>query len=164
MLLRYPWTIFKSISMLNEWSNIWFYSYEFRLLLPRYIIIIPTTISAVQFSHLVVFDSLWPHVLQHSRLPCPITNFQSLSKLMSIELMMPPNHPILCHPLSLLPSIFSHISVFSNEPVLHIRCPKYWSFSSASILPMNIKDWFPLESTGLISLQSKGLSRVFSTP
>ena len=58
-----------------------------------------------------------------------ITNFRSLLKLMSIESVMPSNHLILCHPLLLLLSIFPRIRVFSNESVLHIRCPKYWSFS-----------------------------------
>ena len=58
-----------------------------------------------------------------------ITNSQSLLKLMSIELVMPSNHLILCHPLLLPPSIFPSIRVFSNESVLHIRWPKYWSFS-----------------------------------
>ena len=91
-----------------------------------------------------------------------ITNSWSLSKLMSIEPVMPPNHLILCCPLLLLPSIFPSIRVFSNESVLHIRWPKYWSFSF-NISPSN-------EPSGLISfrmdwldlLQSKGLSRVFS--
>ena len=72
------------------------------------------------------------------------------------------NHLILCHPLLLLPSIFPRISGFSNESVLHIRWPEYWSFSFNISLPMNIQDLFPLELTGLISLPSKGLSRVFS--
>ena len=72
-----------------------------------------------------------------------ITNSQSLLKLMSIESMMPSNHLILCHPLLLLPSISPRIRVFSNESVLHIRWPKYWSFSF-SISPSN-------EHPGLIS-------------
>ena len=80
-----------------------------------------------------------------------------LLKLMSIESVMPSNHLILSCPLLLLPSIFPSISVFSNESVLHIRWPKYWSFSF-SISPSNE----PLGFTGWISLQSKGLSRVFS--
>ena len=85
---------------------------------------------------------------------------QSLLKLMSIELMMPSNHLILCHPFLFLPSIFPSIRVFSNKSALHIRRPKYWSFS---ISPSNEYSGFiPLELTGLISLQSKGLSRVFS--
>ena len=90
----------------------------------------------------------------------PTTNSQSLPKLMSIELMMPSNQTILCRPLLLLPSIFPSISFFSNESALHIRWPK--SSASASVLPMNIQDGFPLRWTGWISLQSKGLSRVFS--
>ena len=80
-----------------------------------------------------------------------ITNSQSLLKLMFIKSVMPSNHLILCHPLLLLPSIFLIIRVFSNESILHIRWPKYWSFSFASVLPMNIQDWLPLGWTGLIS-------------
>ena len=91
-----------------------------------------------------------------------ITNSQSLLKLMSIKPMMPSNHLILCHPLLLLPSIFLSVRIFSNRAVLHIKRPKHGSFSSTSVLPMNIQDWFPLGLTGWISLQSKGLSRVFS--
>ena len=87
---------------------------------------------------------------------------QSLLKLMSIESVMPSNHLILCRPLLLLPSIFPSIRVFSNESAFHIRWPKYWSFSFNISLPMNIQDWFPLGWIGWISLQSKGLSRVFS--
>ena len=87
---------------------------------------------------------------------------RSLLKLTSIESVMPSNHLILCCPLLLLPSIFPSIRVFSNESVLCIRWPKYWSFSF-SISPSNeYQDWFPLILTGLISLQSKGLSSVFS--
>ena len=69
---------------------------------------------------------------------------------------MPSNHIILCCPLLLLPSIFRSISIFSKESVLHIRCPKYWSFSFSWnwTLPMNTQDWFPLGSTGLTSMQS----------
>ena len=89
-----------------------------------------------------------------------ITNSQSWIKLISIELVMPSNHLILCRPLLLPPSIFASIRVFSNESALHIRWPKDWSFSF-SIIPskeipglISFRDW--------ISLQSKGLSRVFS--
>ena len=78
---------------------------------------------------------------------CPITNSQSLLKLMFIELVTPCNHLILCHPLFLLPLIIPSISVFSNESVLHIRWPKYWSFSF-SISPSNEysfrMDWLDL--------------------
>ena len=75
----------------------------------------------------------------------PITNSQSLLKLMSIESVMPLNHLILCHPLPLLPSIFPSIRVFSNESVLHIRWPNYCSFSF-NISPSN-------EYSGLISFR-----------
>ena len=88
----------------------------------------------------------------------PFTISQSLLKLMSIESVMPSNHLILCHPGSLLPSIFPSIRVFSNESVLHTRWSKFWSFSF-SISPSNEglpnQDWFPLGWTGWISLQSK---------
>ena len=82
---------------------------------------------------------------------------QSLLRFTSIELVMLSNHLILCCPLLLLPSVFPSIRVFSNESVLCIRWPKYWSLS---ISPSN-KGFFPLGLAGLISLQSKGLSRVF---
>ena len=81
---------------------------------------------------------------------------------MSIESVMPSSHLILCSPLLLPSSIFPSIMVFSNESGLCIRWPKYWNFSFSIILQMNIQDLFPLGLTGLISLQSKGLSRVFS--
>ena len=88
---------------------------------------------------------------------------QNLLKLMSIESVMPSNRLILCHPIFPLPSIFPSIRVFSNESVLHIRWPKYWSFSF-SISPSNdIQEWFPLGWTDLISLLSSELSRVFSS-
>ena len=91
----------------------------------------------------------------------PVLNVsRSLLKLMSIESVMPSNHLILCHPL-LLPSIFPSIRVFSNESAHLIRWPKYWSFSMSP--SMNIPGWFPLGLTGLISLQSKELSRIFSS-
>ena len=79
---------------------------------------------------------------------------------MSIESVMPFIHLILCRPLLLLPSILPSIRVFSNESVLHITWPKYWSFSF-NISPSN-KDFSPLGWTGWISLKSKGLSKVFS--
>ena len=77
--------------------------------------------------------TLWTAACQAS---LSLTISQSLPKFMSIESVMPFNHLILYHPLFLLPSIFPSISVFSNESVLHIRCPKYWNFSF-SICPSN---------------------------
>ena len=80
-----------------------------------------------------------------------ITVSQTLLKLMSIESVMPPNHLILCHPFLFSPSIFASIGVFSSESALRIRWPNYWSFSSASVLPVNIRGWFPLGWTGWTS-------------
>ena len=117
--------------------------------------------SSAQFSCSVVFDSLQPHESQHTRPPCPITNSRSSLKLMSIQSVMPSIHLILCRPLLLLPPIPPSIRIFSNESTLHMRWTKYWSSASASVLPMNTQDWSPLGWTGWISLQSKGLSRVF---
>ena len=91
-----------------------------------------------------------------------ITNSQSLLRLMTIELVMPSNHLILCRPLFLLPQISPSIKVFSNESVLCMRWPKYWSFRFRSFPPKNTQGWSPSEWTGWISWQSKGLSRVSS--
>ena len=98
----------------------------------------------VQFSCSVGSDSETPWTAAH-QVSLSITNSRSLFKLMSIELVMPSSHLILFYPLLLLPSIFPSIRVFSNESVLHIRWPKYWSFSF-SISPSN-------EYSGLISFR-----------
>ena len=99
--------------------------------------------SSVQsLSQAQLFVTPWTTAPQAS---LSITNSQSLLKLMSIQLVMPFNHLILCYPLLLLPSILPSIRVFSNESVLCIRSPKYWSFSS-NISPSN-------EYSGLISLR-----------
>jgi len=117
-------------------------------------------VSSIQsLSHVRLFATSWTAACQAS---LSITNSWSLLKLMSIESVMPSNHLILCCPLLLLPSIFPSIKVFSNESVLHIRWPKYWSFNFSINLPMNIQDLFPSGLTGLISLLSKRLLRVFS--
>ena len=89
-------------------------------------------------------DSATPWTAAHQA-SLSITNSRSLPKLMSIELVMPSNHLILCHPLLLPSSIFPSIRVFSNESTLHIRWPKYWSFSF-NISPSN-------EPSGLISFR-----------
>ena len=94
----------------------------------------PIQFSSVQFSHSVWFF-VTPWTAAH-KASLSITNSQSLPKLMSIELVMPSNHLILCHPLLLLPSIFPNIRVFSSESALLLRWPKYWSFSF-SISPSN---------------------------
>ena len=116
--------------------------------------------SSVQWlSHVQLFATPWTAVCQAS---LSISNSQSLLKLMSIESVMPSNHLILCHPLLFPPSICPSIRVFSKGSVLHIMWSKYWISASASVLSMNIQDWFPLGWTGWISLQSKELSRVLS--
>ena len=118
----------------------------------------------LHFSSVQSLSSVWrivaPWTAAH-KASLSITTSQSLLKLMSIELVMPSNHLILCRPLLLLPSIFPSIRVFSNKSTLHMRWPNYWSFSF-SISPSNdTQDWSPLGWTGWISLQSKGLLRVF---
>ena len=110
------------------------------LLLVKYVqtpVVIESLHPSVQFSRSVVFDSLRPHELQHAK---------SLLKLLSIELVMPSNHFILCRPLLFLPSIFPSIRVFSNESVLCIRWPKCCNFSF-NISPSN-------EYSGLISFKT----------
>ena len=117
--------------------------------------------SVQLLSRVWLFATPWTAACQAS---LSITNSWSLLKLMSIESVMPSNHLILCCPLLLLPSIFPSIRVFSNESALHIRWPKYWSFSFSTVLPMDIQGWLPLGLAVLISLLSKGLARViFST-
>ena len=119
-------------------------------------------ISSVQFNHSVVSDSLRPHELQHTRHPCPKPTPGVYSNSCPLSPVMPSNHLILCCPLLLLPSIFANIRIFSNESVLRIRWPKYWSFSF-SISPSNeYSGLISFRWTSWISLQSKGLSRVFS--
>ena len=120
--------------------------------------------SSVQFSRLVVSDSLGPHELQHARPPCPSpTPGVYPNSFPLIDSVIPSNHLILCRPLLLLPSILPSIRVFSNESLVRIRWPKYWSFSF-NISPSNE------QHSGLISfrivwfalLAVQGFSRVFS--
>ena len=103
----------------------------------------PVRITSVQLlSSVWLFVTLWTAAHQAS---LSIPNFQSLLKLMSIESVMPSNHPILCHPLLLPPSIFPSTRVFSSESALRMRWPNYWSFSF-SIIPS-------YEHPGLISFR-----------
>ena len=121
--------------------------------------------SSVQFSSIQLlsrirlFATPWIVARQAS---LSITSSQSSLILTSIESVIPSSHLILCRPLLLLPPNPPSITVFSNESALLIRWPKYWSLSLTLVLPMNTQDWSPLGWTGWISLQSKGLSRVFS--
>ena len=104
--------------------------------------------SSVQFSRVRLFTTLWTVAHQAS---LSFTIAQSLFQLMSIESVMPSNYLIFCCPLLLLPSIFSSIRIFSNESALHIRQPKYWSFSFSisssndysGLISFRI-DWFEL--------------------
>ena len=107
-------------------------------------ILLLSLLFSVQFSHSVMSDSATPWTAAHQA-SLSITKSWSLLKLMTTELVMSSNHLILCRPLLLLPSIFPNIRVFSNESVLHIRWPNYWSFSF-SISPPN-------EYSGLISFR-----------
>ena len=101
------------------------------------------------FSHVSLFVTPWTVAHQAS---LSFTISQSLHKRMSIELVMPSNHLILCHPL-LLPSVFPSIRVFASGG------QSIGASTSASVLPMNIQGWFSLELTGWISLMSQGLSK-----
>ena len=113
----------------------------------------------VQFSCSVVSDSLQPHGLQQARLPCPSPTPRACSNSCSLSQW--------CHP-----TISSSVTPFSSCPQSFLVSGSFpmsqfftWGgvSASASVLPMNIEDWFPLGLTSLISLQSKGLSRVFSS-
>ena len=112
--------------------------------------------SVESFRCVRLFATSWTAACQAS---LSITSSWSLLKLMSIESVMPSSHLILCRPLLLLPSTFPSIRVFSNE---FFTSGSQSIGASASVLPMNIQDWFHLGWTGWISLLSKGLSRVFS--
>ena len=117
--------------------------------------------SSLQFSRSVVSDSLRPHESQHARPPCP-TPTPGVRSLTSIKSVMPSSHLILCCPLLLLTPIFPSIRVFSNESTLHSSGRSTEISALASFLPKNTQNWSPLGCTGWMSLQSKGLSRVFS--
>ena len=111
-------------------------------------------------SHVWPFATPWTATCQTS---LSFTVFRSLLKLMSIESVMPSNHLIRCHPFLLLPSIFPSIRVFSKQSALVSGGQSIGASASAWVLPMNSQGWFPLGLTGLISLQSKEISRVFSS-
>ena len=116
---------------------------------------------SVQFSRSVVSHSATPWTAAHQA-SLSITNSRSLLKLISIVSVMPSNHLILCRPVLLPPSIFPSIRVFQMSQFSASGGQSIGVSASASVLPMNIQDWFPLGWTGWISLQFKGLSRVFS--
>ena len=141
-------------------------SFIFQLSFPGHTFSIGTCISiersfsSVQsLSHVLLFATPWTAAHQAS---LSITNSQSLLKLMSVESVMPPNHLILCCPLVFPPLIFPSIRSFPVSQLFASGGQSIGVSASASVLPMNIQDWFPLGWTGWISLQSRGFSRVFS--
>ena len=114
--------------------------------------------QSVQFSS-VMSNSLRSRGLQHTRPPCPSPSPGTCSNLMSMESVMPSNHLILCYPPSPPAcSLSQHQGLFHSVS----SSQRIGVSASAPVLPMNIQDWFPSELSGWISLQSKGLSRVFS--
>ena len=117
-------------------------------------------LSSVQsLSHVWLFATSWTTAHQAS---LSITNSQSLPKLMFIESVMPPNHFILCRPLLLPPSIFPSVRSFQMSQLFASGGQSIGVSASTSVLPKTTQDWSPLGWTSWISLQSKGLSRVFS--
>ena len=120
--------------------------HEYNIDLLLLFLVLQNSCSVQSLSHVQLFVTPWTAACQAS---LSISNPQSLLKLMSIKSVMPSNHLILCHPFLLLPSIFPSIRIFSNESVLHIRWPKYWSYSF-SISPSN-------EYSGLIFFRMEWL-------
>ena len=117
---------------------------------------------ALQFSSVTQSCSTpWPHGLQHTGLSCPSPTHEfTQTHVHWVGDAIQQSHPLSSRP----PPAFnlSQHQGLSNESLLHIRWPKYWSFSFSIILPMNVQDWFTLGWTGWISMLSKGLSRVIS--
>ena len=118
---------------------------------------------SVQYSSSVVSNSLWSPWTAACQASLSITNSRSLLKLMSVELVMPSNHLILCCLLLPWPSSFPVSGSFPMSRHFASGGQSIGASASASVSPVNIQDWFPWGLTGLISLQSKGLSRVFTT-
>ena len=117
---------------------------------------------SVQFSHSVGPDSLWSYGLRHQDF-LSITIHQSLLKLMSIESVMPSNHLNFCRPLSSCLQSFPASGSFAMSQFFASGGQSTGASASASVLPMNIQEWFSLELISSISLQSKGLSKDFNT-
>ena len=118
--------------------------------------------SSIQFSHSVLSDSLQPHGLQHSRLPCPSPTPGAYSNSCPLRQGCHPTISSSVIPFSSRLQSFPASGSFPMSRFLASGGQSIGVSASASVLPMNIPDWLPLELTGWISLQSKGLSRVFS--
>ena len=134
------WSLYKNLIVIFSLMHLWFSSVQ--------------SLSCVW-----LFVTPWNAAHQAS---LSITNSQSSLRLTSIESVMPSSHLILCHPLLLLPPIPPSIKVFSNESTLLMRWPKYWSFSFSIIPSTGIPGLISFRMDWLVSLQPKGLSRVFS--
>ena len=139
---RIPWSSFLNAEFSASFFTLLLHIHQGTPLVPLHFLPLEWFSSVQLLSRVQLFATPWTAARQAS---LSITNSQSSLKLMSIESVMLSNHLILCHPLLLLPSIFPSIRVFSNESVLRIRWPEYWSFSF-SISPSN-------ESSGLISFR-----------
>ena len=121
----------------------------------------PQQFSSVQFSHSVVSDSLWPHVLQHARPPCPSPTLGIYSNSGPLSRWC---HPTISSSFVPFSSCLQSFPASGSFPMSQFFASSGQSIgASASVLPMNTQDLFPVGLTGLISLQSKGLSRVFTT-
>ena len=118
--------------------------------------------SSVQFSHSVVSDSLWPHESQHARPPCPSPTPGVHPNSCALSWWCHPGISSSVIPFSSCPKSFPASGSFPMSQLFAWGGQSIGVSASASVLPMNTQDWFPLGWTGLISLQSKGLSRVFS--
>ena len=120
-------------------------------------------LSSVEFSHTVVSESLWPHGLQHARLPCPSPTPGACSSSCPSSQWCHPTISSSVVPFSSCPRSFSALGSFQISQLFTLSVQSIGVSASTSVLPMNIQDWSPLGWTGWISLKSKGLSRVFSS-
>ena len=107
---------------------------------------------SIQFSAVQLRLTLWPHGLQHTRLPCPSPTQHDLAETLAHRVSDAIQPSLLCHSLLLLPSVFPSIRVFSKESVLHIRWPRYWSFSF-SISPSNVLIFFRVDWFDILAVQ-----------
>ena len=119
-------------------------------------------VLSVQFSCLVVSDSLWPHGLQHARPPCPSPTPRVYSNLCPLSWWCHPTISPSVLPFSSCPQSFPASGSFQMSQLFTSDGQRIGVSASSSVLPMNVQDWFPLGWTGWISFQSKGFSRVFS--
>ena len=122
-----------------------------------------TCVDSVQFSCSVMSDSLWPHGLQHARHPCPSPTLGVCSNSCPLHWWRHPTTSSSVIPFSSCHHSFPASESFPMSPFFTSGGQSIGISASVSVLPMNIQDWFPLGSTGSISLQSKGLSTVFSS-